>query len=349
MRPEFQYPAREFELWTPLFIPGVVLKLRGDNSYLCVARLKPGVAIEQARAHMNVVAGNLARDYPKTNKDVRVLVGPMLNDITGSVRRALWVLLVAAGVLFLAGCIKQVDHFRDGGFWRSLWRMGGSTAVTPQHAVSAARRLAEQSLKPAVTWFDWYSHAYEEKSLAHAEPFFSPGIFDSASNQAQNFRLPCPNTPEFFKCYVEPVHEIADWCEKFALSVKFMSEWHEGETSTEKATAVEQSYQLLSGLAHSTAPSFQFNRERNKVAEARVSAGLLASYALMFLWDRIDDRRVVQCENCSRHFVSDDLRARYCSGRCRNTSQVRRHRISKTRSRNSTGKGNVNGKKTGTK
>ena len=55
MRPEFRYPAREFELWTPLYIPGVVLKLRGDNSYLCVARLKPGVTIEQARAHMNVL------------------------------------------------------------------------------------------------------------------------------------------------------------------------------------------------------------------------------------------------------------------------------------------------------
>jgi putative ABC transport system permease protein len=109
MRPEFRYPAREFELWTPLYIPGVVLKLRGDNSYLCVARLKPGVAIEQARAHMNVVAGNLARDYPKTNKDVRVFVGPMLNDITGSVRRALWVLLGAAGVLFLAGCINLTN------------------------------------------------------------------------------------------------------------------------------------------------------------------------------------------------------------------------------------------------
>jgi putative ABC transport system permease protein len=109
MRREFRYPAREFELWTPLYIPDVVLGLRGDNSYLCVARLKPGVTLEQARAHMDVIAGNLAREYPRTNKDVRVFVGPMLSEMTGSVRRALWVLVAAVGVLFLAGCINLAN------------------------------------------------------------------------------------------------------------------------------------------------------------------------------------------------------------------------------------------------
>ena len=109
MRPEFRYPARDFELWTPLYIPNAVLKLRGDNSYLCVARLKPGVTLEQARAHMTVVAGNLAREYPQTNKDVPVFVGPMLGDMTGSVRRALWVLVAAVGVLFLAGCVNLAN------------------------------------------------------------------------------------------------------------------------------------------------------------------------------------------------------------------------------------------------
>ncbi len=109
MRPEFQYPAREFELWTPLYIERVALKLRGDYSYLCVARLKPDVTFEQARAHMNVLAANVAREYPRTSKNVRVFVGPMLREMTSSVRRALWVLLAAVGVLFLAGCINLAN------------------------------------------------------------------------------------------------------------------------------------------------------------------------------------------------------------------------------------------------
>ena len=109
MGPEFQYPAREFELWTPLYIPANQLKERQDYSYLCVARLKPGITLEQARAHMTVVAGNLAREYPQTNRNTRVLMGPMLSEMTGSVRRALWVLLAAVGLLFLAGCINLAN------------------------------------------------------------------------------------------------------------------------------------------------------------------------------------------------------------------------------------------------
>ena len=54
MRREFQYPAREFELWTPLYIPANQLKERQDYSYLCVARLKTKVTLEQARAHMTL-------------------------------------------------------------------------------------------------------------------------------------------------------------------------------------------------------------------------------------------------------------------------------------------------------
>ena len=44
MGPDFQYPGREFQVWTPLTInPGeLTRKVRGNN-YLAVARLKPGV------------------------------------------------------------------------------------------------------------------------------------------------------------------------------------------------------------------------------------------------------------------------------------------------------------------
>jgi predicted permease len=109
MRPDFQYPAREFELWTPLYIPATVLQARRDYSYLCVARLKPGRTLDQARAHMAVIAENLAREYAHTNKDGGVFVGPMLSEMTGSVRQALWVLFAAVGVLFAVGCVNLAN------------------------------------------------------------------------------------------------------------------------------------------------------------------------------------------------------------------------------------------------
>jgi hypothetical protein len=120
----------------------------------------------------------------------------------------------------------------------------------------------------------------------------------------------------------------------FALSVGYMSQWEGGTTNGEDATAaVQQSYRALSALAQAAVPSFRFNPERNRVDEERVSAGLLASYALMFLWDRVDGRRALRCQNCDSHFISDEPRARYCSPRCRNTAQSRRYRSKKEASK----------------
>jgi putative ABC transport system permease protein len=109
MGADFTYPDPDFQLWTPLYIPPDQLRGRGDENYLCVARLKTGVVLEQARAHMSVLATNLARDYRQFNQGTGVFVEPMLSDMTGSVRRALLLLLAAVGVLFLVGCVNLAN------------------------------------------------------------------------------------------------------------------------------------------------------------------------------------------------------------------------------------------------
>jgi predicted permease len=109
MDADFQYPDRDFELWTPLYIPPDQLRERKDYSYLCVARLKAGVTLEQARAQMRVVAATLAARYSRTTHEGGVFVEPMLRDMTGSVRSALLLLLAAVGVLFLVGCVNLAN------------------------------------------------------------------------------------------------------------------------------------------------------------------------------------------------------------------------------------------------
>jgi putative ABC transport system permease protein len=106
MRPEFQYPTREFELWTPLYYPLEELRNRADFSYICVARLRRGVTVEQARTQMNMIAAGLEREYPTTNRDVGTYVEPMLGQMTETVRPALWLLLAAVGLLFSVGCVN---------------------------------------------------------------------------------------------------------------------------------------------------------------------------------------------------------------------------------------------------
>ena len=52
-----------------LYIPPAALALRRDYSYLTVARLKPGVSVGAAAAHMATIAQALAREHPSTNRD----------------------------------------------------------------------------------------------------------------------------------------------------------------------------------------------------------------------------------------------------------------------------------------
>jgi len=109
MPPDFHYPSRDYELWAPLYYPPEEIRDRQDFSYAAVARLRPGVTIEQARAQMDVVAAGLAREYPRTNRDLGVSVEPLLGEITASVRPTMWLLLAAVGTLFLVGCVNLAN------------------------------------------------------------------------------------------------------------------------------------------------------------------------------------------------------------------------------------------------
>src|SRR5262249_53258922 len=66
----FAFPTRTAQLWTCLRFTISTQSPRGDRSLNVVARLRPGVSPGQARADMSLVAGQLARSYPKDNQDV---------------------------------------------------------------------------------------------------------------------------------------------------------------------------------------------------------------------------------------------------------------------------------------
>ena len=120
MPADFHYPSRDFELWTPLYLPPAALAARGDYSYLSVARLKPGVTIETARAQMAIVSSEIARELGRsggTGND-GVFVGPLLAELTGSVRRVLWLLLGSSGLLFVVSVVNLAGLLRARGSYR---------------------------------------------------------------------------------------------------------------------------------------------------------------------------------------------------------------------------------------
>jgi putative ABC transport system permease protein len=69
-----------------------------------IARLRPGVSVEQARADLSAVARKLGADYPEVNKGIGVTVHPLKEEMVGDVRPLLLVLLGAVGFVLLIAC-----------------------------------------------------------------------------------------------------------------------------------------------------------------------------------------------------------------------------------------------------
>ena len=74
---------------------------RGMHSLETVARLKPGIAIEQAQADLSTIAANLEKQYPTTNSYFGVRVKPLREELVGDVRSALYVLFGAVVCVLL--------------------------------------------------------------------------------------------------------------------------------------------------------------------------------------------------------------------------------------------------------
>jgi predicted permease len=74
-----------------------------------IARLKPGVTIEQARADMEQVTRNLERTYPDKNKGIGATIRPLKQEMVGKVRPLLLLLLGAVGFVLLIACVNVAN------------------------------------------------------------------------------------------------------------------------------------------------------------------------------------------------------------------------------------------------
>ncbi|HTS27418.1 MAG TPA: ABC transporter permease [Bryobacteraceae bacterium] len=84
------------------------------------ARLKPGVSFDQARAAMDVIGGNLSRDYPETNKGWGVTMLPLHDATVGDTLRTTSLVLAAVvGLILLMACANVANLLLTRGAARS--------------------------------------------------------------------------------------------------------------------------------------------------------------------------------------------------------------------------------------
>src|ERR1043166_8980615 len=100
----FAFPSTRAQIWTPIAFSAAERATRDTNFIDVVARLKPGVSLEQAQANMNAVAQSQAQRYPQTNVGIGIKVASLQEQMVGDVRPMLVVLLGAVAFVLLIAC-----------------------------------------------------------------------------------------------------------------------------------------------------------------------------------------------------------------------------------------------------
>ncbi|HEV3471346.1 MAG TPA: ABC transporter permease [Pyrinomonadaceae bacterium] len=109
MPAHFRFPAREDELWVPIAFTNEQAANRGTHYLQVVARLRPGVTVEQAQAEMSAIAARLQEQYPSQNTGVGAAVVPLHEQLVGDIRPALLILLGAVGFVLLVACANVAN------------------------------------------------------------------------------------------------------------------------------------------------------------------------------------------------------------------------------------------------
>lgn len=79
----------------------------GDLDYFGLARLKPGVSMAAATADLDALQRAISANLPADEKaTLSVALTPFQDDLVGSNRRPLWILLSAVAGLFLVACVN---------------------------------------------------------------------------------------------------------------------------------------------------------------------------------------------------------------------------------------------------
>jgi putative ABC transport system permease protein len=108
LAPDARFPGTDVDLWVPRerWAP---LPSRTAHNWRVIGRLVDGVPLAQARAEAHTIASRLKQQYGEDTWMTDARLVPLRDEIVGSSRVALLVLLAGAGFLLLVACANVVN------------------------------------------------------------------------------------------------------------------------------------------------------------------------------------------------------------------------------------------------
>lgn len=109
MPPDFIFPTRDTRYWTPLRFDTPSDEDRTNYMLQVIARLAPGVTIDQARAEMATIAAGLERAYPTENAKTGITINGLRDEVGWQTRMLLLALVGASLCVLLIACSNLVS------------------------------------------------------------------------------------------------------------------------------------------------------------------------------------------------------------------------------------------------
>ena len=103
---------RNADLLLPLPMSDKLRQTRTNEDYNIFGKLKPGISVAQAQADLDVIVSGMKQQYPSNyppSSGFTISVVPLLQQVVGEVRRALFILLGAVGFVLLIACANVAN------------------------------------------------------------------------------------------------------------------------------------------------------------------------------------------------------------------------------------------------
>lgn len=127
------------DVYAPLALPNDP-RMSASRMLTVMARLKPGVTLDQAKAEMDSVGAQLEQANPALDRGWRPNLFPFQKELIGGSADAMWVLLGAVGLLVLMACVNVANLLLARG-------AGRLREIAIRGAIGASRRrIAAQFL-----------------------------------------------------------------------------------------------------------------------------------------------------------------------------------------------------------